>query len=170
MQYVLAFQSLESRYILPVFRCWARHRNKRGRGPSCCHRRPTILIRPILLFLGHLSLAAGFIGIFVPLWPTTPFVLLAAICYSRGSERFHTWIHGHRVFGPILDNWERHGVIPLHAKMIAALGLSASIVFFSLRLGYLWGVVAVVVAAGVLTFLFSRPSKIPTGSPEFNNE
>jgi len=120
-----------------------------------------ILVRTSLLILGHFSLAAGFIGIFVPLWPTTPFVLLAAICYSRGSPRFHSWIYRHRLFGPMLRAWEEHGVISPRAKLISALGLGTSIAIMFTRLGFLWGSVGALVAGGVLVFVLSRPSRTP---------
>jgi uncharacterized membrane protein YbaN (DUF454 family) len=101
------------------------------------------------------------IGIFVPLWPTTPFILLAAICYSRSSERFHDWIYQHRIFGPMLRAWEQHGVISPRAKLISALGLVGSMAIMVTRVGFPWGAAGAVVAAGAMVFVISRPSRIP---------
>lgn len=103
---------------------------------------------------------------FVPLWPTTPFILLAAICYSRGSERFHRWIYAHKVFGPALKAWEDHGVISVRAKAIAVAGLIGSATVMWIKLGLPWGAVASVVVVAVLAFLLTRSSREPTQSRE----
>ena len=60
------------------------------------------MVRYALLMAGFLSLALGTIGIFLPLLPTTPFVLLAAVCFAKASPRFHNWLLQHRTFGPIV--------------------------------------------------------------------
>lgn len=68
-------------------------------------------VRIVWTGLGAFFLAVGVIGIFVPLLPTTCFVLLAAACAARGSEQFHNWLLDHRVFGPwIRDFHERRGI------------------------------------------------------------
>jgi uncharacterized membrane protein YbaN (DUF454 family) len=97
----------------------------------------------------------------VPLWPTTPFVLLAAWCYARGSERFRRWLHEHRRFGPIVRAWEDHGVIPPNAKVLSTVALIASVAIMTHRLGLVWGGVAALVAVAVMAFVLSRPSAIP---------
>lgn len=110
------------------------------------------------LLMGHTSLAMGFIGIFVPLLPTTPFVLLAATCYSRGSLRFHTWIHEHPRFGPMITSWREHGAIGFRAKLAAAITILISITFSVSRLGGPWKVVAAFIGVAVLTFILTRPT------------
>jgi uncharacterized membrane protein YbaN (DUF454 family) len=64
-------------------------------------------------------LAAGIVGIFLPLLPTTPFVLLAAYCFSRGSARCERWLLEHPRFGPMVRDWRLHRAIPLRAKQAA---------------------------------------------------
>ena len=83
---------------------------------------------------GTVALGLGILGIFLPVLPTTPFVLLAAACYARGSKRFYRRLLANRTFGPIIIEWERHRSIPYRTKMAAvvlmSLTLATSIVFF----------------------------------------
>ena len=115
-------------------------------------------MRTSFVVMGHASLAVGFVGIFVPLLPTTPFVLLAAFCYSRGSERFHTWLQEHPRFGPMVHAWREHGAIGRRAKVVAAATVVLSAAYSFSRLDPPWSVAALVVCAGVLSFILSRPS------------
>ena len=63
------------------------------------------------LALGTVSLALGIIGIILPILPTTPFILLTAYCYYRGSPRFHTWLVSHPKLGPIVEEYsDGHGM------------------------------------------------------------
>lgn len=77
--------------------------------------------------LAYASVAMGFIGIFLPVLPTVPFVLLAAFAAARGSQRLHRWLLGHRRFGPMIHDWQAHGAVSRRAKRLATLmmGLSA---------------------------------------------
>lgn len=118
-------------------------------------------MRTTYLLIGHASIAVGFIGIFVPLLPTTPFVLLAAVCYSRGSERFHTWLLEHPRFGPMISSWREHGAIGLRSKIAAVVMVAASVTYSTIRLDAPWGVVALVIGIAVITFLLSRPTAGP---------
>src|SRR5262245_29487642 len=75
--------------------------------------------RLLWVVAGMLALFTGVVGIFVPLLPTTPFVLLAALCFSRGSERWERWLLAHPRFGPIVRDWRAHHAVPLRAKQLA---------------------------------------------------
>lgn len=75
--------------------------------------------RHLWLAAGGISLALGVIGIFLPLLPTTPFVLLAAFCFSRGSERCERWLVEHPRFGPMVRDWRANRAVPLRAKQLA---------------------------------------------------
>jgi uncharacterized membrane protein YbaN (DUF454 family) len=101
-----------------------------NRGPRSRSR----LIRWLFNAAGTLALGLGILGIFLPLLPTTPFVLLAAACYARGSERFHQWLLANPTFGPIVREWEDHRSLPYRTKITAIALMSAtmavSILFF----------------------------------------
>ncbi|WP_405118504.1 YbaN family protein [Pseudomonas leptonychotis] len=76
-------------------------------------------IRYALLAIGWLSVVLGVIGIFLPVLPTTPFLLLAAACFMRSSKRFYLWLINHRRLGPwIVDYLDGQG-IPLKGKVYA---------------------------------------------------
>ena len=87
-------------------------------------------------------------------------MLLALWCFSRSSERFHDWLYHHQVFGPPMQQWHEHRVIPMGAKVIALLFMGASMVYlFALSSAPLWVklVMTVTVAIGAL-FILTRPS------------
>ena len=68
----------------------------------------------------------GVAGIFLPVLPTTPFILLAASCYAKGSPRFHGWLLRHRLFGPLVKDWQTHRSIPLRIKWLAIGSMAVS--------------------------------------------
>ncbi|ADZ90706.1 DUF454 family protein [Marinomonas mediterranea] len=86
--------------------------------------------RIFYIVLGWLSLVTGVIGIFLPLLPTTPLVLLSAWCFSRSSTRFHNWLINHKYFGPIILDWQSGDGIPKkvrnRALIVMWLGMSIS--------------------------------------------
>lgn len=87
--------------------------------------------RFLYLALAYLCLGLGFIGIFVPGLPTTPFVLVAAWAAARGSARLHRWLHDHHLFGPMVRDWQAHGAVSRRAKWVSTLTmLACSAIFF----------------------------------------
>ena len=85
----------------------------------------------ILLIIGWLAIALGTLGVFLPLLPTTPFILLAAWCFSRSSPRFHHWLLHRSWFGPYLRHWQQHKAMPPGAKSRA---IAVIIVTFAVSL------------------------------------
>ncbi|MGB2816437.1 MAG: YbaN family protein [Burkholderiaceae bacterium] len=110
---------------------------------------------------GATALALGVLGIFLPLLPTTPFVLLAAACFARGSEQFHQWLLANRTFGPIVQEWEGHRSIPYRTKITAivlmSLTMAASITFF-VRPPWL-KIVLALFGVGLAIWMYRIPSR-----------
>ena len=116
-------------------------------------------VRSIYMLAGFLMTALGIIGVFLPLLPTTPFLLVAAWCFSRSSPRFEQWLLDHRTLGPPLANWRREGAISARAK-IAAVGLIA--LSYALLLYRLQPSPAVAISVGLvlacsIAFIVTRP-------------
>ncbi len=83
--------------------------------------------------LGFLSLGMAYIGIITPGIPYSIFVVFAAYCFSKGSERMHRWIYNHKIFGPFLTNWNERRVFPQKMRylMLGMMTLSLCIMFFT---------------------------------------
>lgn len=109
--------------------------------------------------LAWLCIGLGTIGIFLPLLPTTPFLLVAAWAAPRASPALHHWLHTHPQFGPVLQAWRDEGVVPPAARVAAGimLVLSWSVMFWLQVPTFVLGLTAVLFT-GVLTFLLTRPN------------
>lgn len=122
-----------------------------------------------LLFnvVGTLALLLAVLGVFLPLLPTTPFLLLASACYLRGSKRMHTWLLQAPVLGKILSDYHQHRVVPLRAKVMAILFLWPSMAF-SIYKVQKWPVTIILIAIGIIVtvFLVRLPSKQRDGGPD----
>jgi uncharacterized membrane protein YbaN (DUF454 family) len=75
--------------------------------------------RLLWIILGHISVGLAFLGAVLPLVPTTPFLLLAAACYSRGSDRFYNWLYTNKFFGKYLKDYQDGKGVPVHVKILA---------------------------------------------------
>lgn len=86
--------------------------------------------RLIYLVLGYGFVAVGFVGVALPVLPTTPFLILAVACFARSSPRLEAWLLGHPRFGPLLSDWREHGAIPKRAKLMAYGGMALGFAIF----------------------------------------
>ena len=87
------------------------------------------IIRAILIITGTISLVLGIIGIFIPLLPTTPFLLLTAACYARSSDRFYNWLLCNKLVGNYIKNYREGKGVALNIKIITLSFLWATIIF-----------------------------------------
>lgn len=111
------------------------------------------------LLLAYLFLALAIIGLFLPVVPTVPFLLLAAWFSAKGSERLHRWLYEHPHFGKMLIDWEERGAISRKGKVATVLTLSASWTLLYFQLESTWGLAALALLFIVITsFVVIRPS------------
>ena len=121
--------------------------------------------RMILISLGWLCVSLGFIGIFVPGIPTTIFLIIALWAFTKSSKKLRNWLLHHKKFGPILNNWQKHKVVPRRAKilMVVLMSLASILFYYSLQNLYLTiGLVIILVLVAI--YVISLPSKIPENS------
>jgi len=86
-------------------------------------------LRRFYWLAGTLALVLGILGVFLPVLPTVPFILLASVCYARASNKLYNWLMNHRWFGPPLRDWKRTKALPSKVKVaaISMIALSAGI-------------------------------------------
>eukprot|EP01034_Spumella_vulgaris_P034174 gene34174-42136_t len=94
-------------------------------------------MKPLLIALGCIFLALAVLGVFLPLLPTTPFLLLASACFARSSERMHTWLRNHGALGRYLTDFEDGRGIPLRGKVLALGLMWPSMVYSMYRVPYI---------------------------------
>lgn len=119
-----------------------------------------ILLRYTLLIVGWVSVALGIIGIFLPLLPTTPFLLLATLCFSKSSKRFHDWLLNQPHLGPYIKLYLEGKGIPAKAKVCTIiflwLTISTSIIFFVKPIAL--KLLLIAIAIGVTIHLLRMPT------------
>ena len=122
------------------------------------------IARLLLIGIGTLCVALGVVGIFVPILPTTPFLLLAAFCYARSSQRFLNWMLSNRWFGAYIKNYREGRGIPRREKVLTIIALWLTIGFSTLYAVSAWWarLLLIVVAIGVTVHLL----RIKTFNPD----
>lgn len=130
-----------------------------GALPAAKNGSPSFL-RWFLFACGWLSVALALLGLFLPVLPTVPFLLLALACFSRSSDRFHTWLVEHEQLGPLVRPYLAGAGMPLRAKVKAILLVWASILlstFFLIE--RLWlQILLPLIALGVTLYLLRLPT------------
>ena len=113
-------------------------------------------MKKIILFIaGNISLSLGIIGIFLPVLPTTPFLLLSAACYMKSSEKMYTWLINHRVLGLYVRSYIKYKAISRRAKITSIsvlwVVMISTILFF---ITLLWiRILLIFIAIGVTLYL-----------------
>ncbi|WP_425523201.1 YbaN family protein [Microvirga splendida] len=117
------------------------------------------MMRQLYLCLGYGSLALGVIGIFLPVLPTTPFVLLAVWFFARSNPALAERLYSHPRFGPLLTAWRDQKAIPRRAKIyaLAMLAVSYGLVLWLTEIAALPVVLAVVMGS-VALYIATRPA------------
>jgi uncharacterized membrane protein YbaN (DUF454 family) len=92
-------------------------------------------LKPLLVVAGSIFVGLGILGIFLPILPTTPFLLLAAACYARSSKRFYCWLLNNRWFGTYINNYRQKRGMPLKVKL-----LTVSLMWLTLMLSLVFAV------------------------------
>jgi uncharacterized membrane protein YbaN (DUF454 family) len=114
---------------------------------------------PFYLVLAYLSIGLGVAGAFLPLLPTTPFLLLAAWSAARGSPSLHRWLYEHPRFGAVLIAWEQKRAVPTRAKWAACMLMAVSwVIMFFQTVGWVVPAITGVLFVAIAGFLVTRPA------------
>jgi len=117
-------------------------------------------IRQLLFGLGVISVALGVVGIFLPLLPTTPFLILSAWCFLKSSPKAHQWLYRQPKIGEALRDWDERGAIARSTKALAISMILISLAFMWWKIPKIWvKSVATLVMLSVSIFILTRPDK-----------
>ena len=106
-------------------------------------------VKYILIFLGSLSLLLGVLGIFLPVLPTTPFLLLSAALFLRSSRRLYDWLMSHKHLGPYIRNFQEYKAIPLRVKVISVSFVWITLVYCAVFVAWVWWMRLVFIAIAI---------------------
>ena len=117
--------------------------------------------KPILITLGFISLGLGIIGSFLPILPTTPFVLLSAYLFSKSSNKWYQWLIKMPRFGKSIEDWNERGVISLKSKIICVVSVSFVMIWLAFFSPYHLAIriIIPIILIGVLSYVCTRPSE-----------
>ena len=117
------------------------------------------LRRAVWFAIGVAALALGAVGVFLPLLPTTPFVLVAAFAFGKSTPVVAAWLESSRTFGPVIADWQAHGAIAPRAKALA-MAMMVAVFLFSVVMAVPAFVLIVqaVCMTGAAAFILSRPN------------
>ena len=120
------------------------------------------VVRYALLTVGWLAVALGVVGIFLPVLPTTPFMLLAAACFVRSSERFYVWLVEHPRLGPWFRDYLEGNGIPLKGKAYTILTMWVSIGISCWLVPLAWARIAMLLSAALVTLYIVKQKTLHT--------
>nr|WP_272884383.1 YbaN family protein [Stutzerimonas stutzeri] len=119
------------------------------------------VVRYLLLGTGWLSVALGVIGIFLPVLPTTPFLLLAAACFVRSSRRFYDWLVMHPRLGPWFRDYLEGNGVPLKGKVYSIIAMWLSIALSCWLVPMPWARAGMLTSATLVTIYILRLKTLP---------
>ncbi|MGL6172233.1 MAG: YbaN family protein [Vibrio sp.] len=114
------------------------------------------LQRWLFAVIGITSLCLGIIGLFVPVLPTTPFILLASACFLRSHPRIHDWLLRHPSFGPLIQHWQQYGAVSHTTKKRAIFFMLLSFAWSIWMVPWWWLKVALLIGLVLLITWFIR--------------
>lgn len=120
------------------------------------------VVRYALLTVGWLAVALGVVGIFLPVLPTTPFMLLAAACFVRSSDRFYVWLVEHPRLGPWFRDYLEGNGIPLKGKAYTILTMWVSIGISCWLVPLVWARIAMLLSAALVTLYIVKQKTLHT--------
>lgn len=124
-------------------------------------------LRWLWLTLGVIMVGIGIVGIFLPVLPSTVFLIVALWAFSRSSQKFQVWLWTHSTIGPPLRNWYRYRVISPKAKFLAVAMMMASYIYVVFWISEGWrlniGLAAIMVPTAI--YIITRKSHAPTHTP-----
>ena len=115
-------------------------------------------LRWAALVFGWIMVCLGTLGVLLPLFPTTVFLLIGLWAFSISSPRFRRWLLEHRWLGPVLHAWHQHRAIPRFAKILCVTSMAGSVTVLALFAAWIVPVIAAGVSAPVALFIVSRPT------------
>ena len=115
-----------------------------------------------LMAFGWINVGVGAVGVVVPGLPTTIFLIIALWAFSKSSDRFHNWLYAHPRFGPPLQAWHTHRVIPPRAKALAValMAVSWAVLTFAVADGWVMPAAVGAVLVAVALYIVTRPSRV----------
>ena len=103
----------------------------------------------LFAFLGSVSLVLGIMGVFLPVLPTTPFLLLAAAMYMRSSQRLYDWLMSHKHLGAYIRNFREHKALPLRVKVVSVTMVWATLLYCAIFVAKEWWMSAIFIAIAI---------------------
>lgn len=119
-------------------------------------------MKPVWFILAWVSFALGAFGAFVPVIPTTPFMILSAYLFSKSSPKFHAWILSLPIAGPAVNEWNQYRVVRTRAKILCAtmILISLTLIWWKAGVPQVAKIILTIILVSVCTFVITRKSKL----------